>query len=283
VKVTHRQRATIFIGVIAVLSSALAAHPAPVYADGAPIILFWTHYGQFLPRATFITPGPMNLIRSTNGTEMAEEAAHHPTHLRSRDGKVIAEERTAQQLADYWSQEALDNYGGIAIDEFGHPKEALNRKMANALALTDERMPNLFIAVWHAGPLTPELAESYKNHADLVILETYFSGTTDLADWFQAKVDAARLAGILSKTIFALGINDDDPIVGTNAQPWANTPAELQAQMDWIRANAPESPGIAFFAPRGSLSLQRTAYDLAVQIFLPAKDGPGRPSGSPSP
>lgn len=196
-----------------------------------------------------------------------------PMELRTVDGKVVAEEMSPKQIADYWSSAAGEGFPGIAVDEFGHPDEVVNEKMAQALHLFRSGFPHLFVAVWHAGRLTDDLIQAYRKDADLVILETYVSGSDSLDHRFLPKLEAARDGGILEKSVFALGINDQDPRLGVALPPWANTRGELEAQMRWIRDNAPKMPGIAFFSPRASVEIEQTAVGLASKIFL--TDQPG--------
>jgi hypothetical protein len=226
----------------------------------SPLILLWTTHDDHLPHLSYVTPARLP-------AETAADAAAEPMRLKCLDGRITAEAKTAQQLADYWSSASQQGYGGIAIDEFGHMDKETDAKMLEALALIDMKCPKLFIAIWHAGALTSDLVRSYKEHADLVMLETYFSGQDDLSRRFQENLLMARDGGILGKTVFALGINDKDARVGGALKAWANSPEELKAQMEWIRKNAPEMPGVALFAPKASREIQREADDLAWRIF----------------
>jgi hypothetical protein len=235
------------------IASASLSAETPV----SPLILFWTSHGEHLSHLSYVTPA----ARASAGVSAG------PMRLKCLDGRITAAAKTTQQLADYWSSASTQGYGGIAIDEFGHLDKDTDAKMLEALALVDAKCPRLFIAIWHAGALTPDLVRSYKEHADLVMLETYFSGKTDLSRRFEENLLMARDGGILDKTVFALGINDVDARVGGVLQAWANSPEELKAQMLWIRTNAPEMPGVALFAPRASREIQREAADLAWQIF----------------
>ena len=78
----------------------------------------------------------------------------------------------------------------------------------------------------------------------------------------------AKRTGIIHKSVFALGINDNDERVkGYPLRQWANTPGNLEAQMRWIKENAPEMPGIAFFSSAASREMLKTADALAGEIF----------------
>ena len=113
----------------------------------------------------------------------------------------------------------------------------------------------LFIVAWHAGLLTPVLAQAYRDAADLVLLESYFSGgRTPWKIRMGVNLAAARSFGISGKCLFALGINDaDEDVVAGRERPWVNSVPELEEQMRWIRLlDASETPGFAFFAPRAS-------------------------------
>lgn len=264
---------------VTILIAALA--PGQVWADSHKhaVTLFWTHNDKALPRATYVTPARRSPAPTAARAKLesrrvrpgsppaAGRKVDGPIHLRSVDGKVLAAECSAEKLAAYWAHAASEGYSGIAIDEFGATDKNINDKMVRALALTREARPHLFIAVWNAGRLSEKLAQAYARYANLVMLETYFNGDRDLSRRFGRDIPVARRAGILHKTLFALGINDKNPMVGNSYQPWANTPSQLEAQMKWIRSHAPIMPGIAVFAPNASLAIQRTALDLVTKIF----------------
>jgi hypothetical protein len=78
----------------------------------------------------------------------------------------------------------------------------------------------------------------------------------------------AREGKIAHKTILALGINDRATPEALKRQGrWANSEEELTAQLRWIRAHAPDMPGVAFFAPAASPELVRFADQLAGRSF----------------
>jgi hypothetical protein len=185
-----------------------------------------------------------------------------------REGNVRGG-NSEDEIVDDWCSAWEEGYVGIAIDELGGYNFEKNRKFARALVRTKRRCPDLYIAVWHAGPLFRDLAEAYEEGADLVLLETYVSGTSSLSLRFGFKLLAARMMGIVDKSVFALGINDDEGKVReTGRGRWANSPDELRAQMQWINRYASDMPGIAIYASSGSLEMIRAADRLAGEIFL---------------
>jgi hypothetical protein len=219
--------------------------------------VFWCVNPQRLKHATHITPQ----VRVKADTEAARRHPAYPLQefwlkrglmpLRHVEGSTAASKRTAKQLADYWCQAATLGYQGIAIDEFladnGGP---VDKKMAEALRLTRQRAPKLFIAVWHSRALSPVLQKAYRAAADLVMIESYHRGA-GFEKGFAATVQTVRRAKLAHKTILALGINDKQP----KGHPWANSKQAIKAQITWIRKHAPEMPGVAFFAPHASQKL----------------------------
>lgn len=243
------------------------------------VTLFWTHDAVELSHATYVTPAQESSVHAAkdrkleatqaiSGTAMAvNRKGEGSIPLRAVDGKVRAARCSAEKLAAYWARAASKGHSGIAIDEFGDADRRVNEKMVKALMLTRKAHPHLFIAVWNAGRLSEDLARAYAQYANLVVLETYFKGDTELSRRFERDIHVARRAGILHKTLFALGINDENPFVADTHQPWANSRMQLEAQMKWIRSHAPIMPGIAIFAPNASLAIQRAALQLASKIF----------------
>ena len=133
----------------------------------------------------------------------------------------------------------------VTIDEFGWDYDGgIDRQSAAVLKAVHQKKPGLKIAVWQMrGPAAPELAAVYRDTVDLMLMETYY----DLNDaWMIAfQLQAARLNGLLGKTILGLGIGRESPDLG--GQPWTQTADELDQQLRLIRMVGPESPGVAFF------------------------------------
>jgi hypothetical protein len=159
------------------------------------------------------------------------------------------------------------------VDEFGYDGGGeVDRKMARALIRTRKQAPKLVIAVWQTKRLSGVLLKAYKEAADLVMVEQYVSGTSGLDRKFAPVLARLRRAGLLRKTVFALGINDRvKPEERKRQGRWANSEKELAAQVGWIRKHAPQMPGVAFFAPHASPKLVRFADALAGRSFAADK------------
>jgi hypothetical protein len=238
-----------------------------VAAAEPPVILFWTAYPYQLPHITHFTPNVGLGADTETAFSQPRLVQAGIVPLKSVPGKVLAKDLSALQLAQRWISAGEQGYAGIAIDEFGSGDRLIDDRMIEALDMTRKGADGLFIAVWHAGLLTRDVARAYARSADLVLLETYVAGDSGLAWHFGPKLLAARMYGLLRKTVFALGINDVDRRLGATMKPWANSPDELQAQMRWIRARAPEMPGVAFFASHASFEIQREASEIAWSVF----------------
>ncbi|MEA1950386.1 MAG: CARDB domain-containing protein [Planctomycetota bacterium] len=239
------------------ISTAIAAEP---------FVLFWCPQPIDLKNATHITPQVW-----TTGDAVGKE--QHPD-FNQRDwlkkgitplrwmGGYCYKTKTEDEFVDYWSGATRWDYRGIAIDEFGSGKKELDERMGRALVRAKRKCPKLSFVVWHAGPLTESLGQSYRDGADLVMLEKYF-GASGYEKRFAEGVERARRAKILHKTVFALGINDKDkPEAKQRWGEWANSPEILEAQIKWIRDHAPEMPGIAFYASNASPEMVRSADEL---------------------
>jgi hypothetical protein len=184
-------------------------------------------------------------------------------------GGFCYREKTEDELVEHWSKPARMGFRGIAVDELGYDGGGeVDRRMARALVRTRKQAPDLFIAVWQTRRLSPVLLKAYKEAADLVMVERYVAGTSGLDRKFAPVIDEVRRAGLLARTVLALGINDQaKPEVQKRQGRWANSKEELAAQVGWIRRHAPRMPGVAFFAPAASPRLVRFADELAGRSF----------------
>lgn len=245
--------------------------PAPVGVSPRetqlPVVLFYTYKPEALRRPSHITPKFSVVPGDETRPYQGDLLARGILPLASRGGRDQARQRSAAELAAYWGAAWDEGYAGIAIDEFGSRDRAVNQRMRDALKMLQQRCPDLYVAVWHGGPLNRRYGSSYAQNADLIMLETYTGARCALGLHFAVKLNQARRAGVAQKTVFALGINDADKRLETGGKAWANDERTLRAQMRWIRDNAPEMPGISFFAARGSAALQRRAEELAWEFF----------------
>ena len=236
-----------------------------------PFVLFWTSRPEELSSLTHVTPQ----------VDLPGEKKARPKYLKAAwlergvvplrwKGGWCYRDWSEDELCRHFSDAEEAGHVGIAIDEWGGGNQEFDQKMGRALLRTREAHPDLFIAVWCFGLFRMRVAEYLRDVADVVMIERYVDGATpdEFAVWFNAPIRVAREAGILHKTVFALGINDKAPPEEFKKHgAWANTPAELEAQMRWIRKNAPEMPGIAFFAPRCSDAMRDLADRLAGELW----------------
>jgi hypothetical protein len=239
---------------------------------GPPYFVFWCSEPQDLKNATHVTPqvwaeGDAAGKRKYRKFPQDFWLRRGVTPLRWKGGRCY-KDKSEDDLVAYWSGPAALGYKGIAIDEFGHDRGGeVDRKMARALVRTRRKAPGLFIAVWQTRRLSKVVLEAHREAADLVMLEIY-AGGEGFEKKFTQGVAEVRKAGISRKTVLALGINDRAPEKEKRERGrWANSKSVLEAQVRWIRAHAPEMPGVAFFAPRASAALVRYADDLCGRHF----------------
>jgi hypothetical protein len=265
------------LGMLLTLSAILGAAPPPgggepprTKGDRPRYAVFWCGDPKSLKNATHITPqvcveGDSAARRKYGDFTQAFWLSRGVTPLRWRGGRCY-KDKSEDELVAYWGSAADRGYKGIAIDEFGHDRGGeVDRKMARALLRTKRGNPGLFIAVWQTRRLSREVLEAYREGADLVMIEVY-AGGKGFEKKFAEAVAEARKAGILPKTILALGINDRATETEMRERGrWANTRAVLEAQVRWVRIHAPEMPGVAFFAPQASEAMLRHADELCKQ------------------
>jgi hypothetical protein len=238
---------------------------------GPRYFVFWCGDPRGLKNATHITPqvwagGDAAAKRKYGEFPQEFWLRRGVTPLRWRGGRCY-KEKSEDEFVAYWSAAADQGYKGIAIDEFGYDRGGeVDRKMARALVRTRQKAPGLFIAVWQTRRLSNVVLEAYREAADLVMLEIYAG--EEFEEKFDEGVAEVRNAGILHKTVLALGIDDRAPAAEQRERGrWANSKAVLEAQVRWIRTHAPEMPGVAFFAPRASAELVHAADELCERHF----------------
>jgi hypothetical protein len=121
------------------------------------------------------------------------------------------------------------------------------------------------------GPIPQVLAETYRDVADLVMLESYV-GNQRQYWWIASQVWSARKYGILPKTIIVLGVGKG----GNPGENWAETKEELEQQIRFARLIAPESPGVGFYS--GTPELLTSADALCAHFFHLPTNGSGLPA-----
>jgi hypothetical protein len=205
----------------------------------------------------------------------------------SDKGVVICQGKTWFDLMRNPVEKAVEilttlDYGGnpepvVCIDEFGFDFGGqADRKTAAILKETKRRKPELRIVVWHMrGPISPALAEAYRQYVDLILPEAYVGGSDDY--WqIITQARAAQLQGLAHKTLIALGLG----LGGNPGETWAVTKKELEQQVRFLRLIAPDAPGIAFYSAgikQGEPGLIEYADELAGKIDQIPANGAGLP------
>jgi hypothetical protein len=263
-------RVLVAVSLVSILAVGCAHRGSPGHRE--PFILFWTTKPETLQNATHITPQ----VHLDKG-----DKEENPLYFQSAwlergvvplkwQGGWCYKDKSEEEFVRSFCNAAEAGYVGIAIDEWGGGDPEFDAKFGRALVRTKQAHPDFFVAVWCFGFFRPRQAEFLREGADMVMIERYVDGATEeeFAHWFHGALKVARDAGIAHKTVFALGINDRasaEEIEKLHA--WANTPEELEGQMRWIHENAPEMPGIAFFAPRCSPEMLHLADTLSAELF----------------
>jgi hypothetical protein len=238
--------------------------------------VYWVARPENLSTATEVTPQVW-----VSGDEWAEQKyRRYPLALWGEKGirplswalGIAARNADAEAYAADWIATARRGYPGIAVDEFGSEDPAVNRAMAEALRRTRRELSDTFIAAWHAGPLTAELAEAYRDAADIVLVECYARTLDAFVAQARTKLGQARSLGIAGKCALSLGVNDTRPLA-SGAASQARDLDTVRSQLEWIRANAADTAGVGFFAPFASRALvdgiDRTVRELFLQPAAP--------------
>ncbi len=214
---------------------------------------------------------------------------HSPTLVSSGDWKglkargVVAASGSGHGMLNIPVAEAAErhakmDFGGnphpvITVDEFGFDYDGqIDLRTAETLRAIKKARPELGIAVWQMrGPIAPRLAATYRDEVDLVMMETYVS-PADI--WLiGAQLKAAELNGLGHKSVVGLGIGR----CGRDHVNWARSKDELEEQVRFIRAVAPESPGLAFFGlPNGHYEYRNRVVPEVPITLAQADDIAGR-------
>lgn len=186
----------------------------------------------------------------------ANEWKRRGAYAASFAGAVGSEAQLTQQYADLMNQ----GFNALAIDEVGYtnPGDPTPAWM-NAITATKITFPSSFIAIWYMGSTldsrVTQMVTSGK--IDLIVYEVYI--TPPGANWqqtLQSYINAARSAGVSNRTIIGLGTST----AYSGGYTAAQHAAFVEQQIAYIRTNAPEMPGVAFF-DAATLSGERALID----------------------
>ncbi|MGQ9730890.1 MAG: hypothetical protein ACUVX8_06390 [Candidatus Zipacnadales bacterium] len=166
-----------------------------------------------------------------------------PCHWR---GGVCYKERDQS-----WFEEHYGSAQWIAIDEIGGPGPETDKFVA-ALRALKAQQPERFTAVWFMG--AHQYWGDVTDVVDLFIPEVYLNYRGNNLSLFDGYLWRIRQAGVVSRTVFGLGINQikDDDSGEVRVSP---TKEDVLRQIRYIKRIAPEMPGVGFFtsytAPEG--------------------------------
>jgi hypothetical protein len=226
-----------------------------------PIILFWCSYPDILTHMTHVASKVWVGDYEENANILHHQDAWRAQGVMALEwtGGIYYAEKDLNSIVDKWRRIYKKGAYAVQIDEFFPQSEMVNKKFIKALEMIKKEYPDRFLAVWHGSFLPEDLLTAYAKYIDLVILENYF--VDQFYGWllFSVNTERARKGGIINKTIFGLKISE---------APWESQKKYLNEQIAWIRKNANEMPGIAFFAPRANQESLLGAEELAVSYFL---------------
>jgi hypothetical protein len=259
---------------------------APVRLD-VPVLIaeraldfVWYRYEPWLRWPTVITSAnDADLPRLRNRGIRALRWMYGSNHpVAAKEGRPAeAFEAEAEQYYRVPEGFAFDGYG---IDEFGgYPQtETEARGLAWLRGLRDARreFPKGFVvAAWHGGGVRDTWVGLYKQAADLLLLEAYDMyyvphelGTENIYADLRGRLIAPRAADLFTraygspcKVLLALDLCGGRETYGDAG--------ELEQVIRWIRREAPEMRGIAFFnGSDASEAVERAADRLCFEYFV---------------
>jgi hypothetical protein len=153
------------------------------------------------------------------------------------EGGVCYEDWPVERFVRSWGE-----HDWIAIDEVGGPGEVTDKFIA-AWEQLEEQKPDQFRAVWYMG--AHQYWGEIDHLIDLFLPEIYLNYRSNHLGQFDSYLETAREAGVIEKTIPALGIMEretDRGLLRVTA-----TRADVLRQFRYLKRTAPELNGIGFF------------------------------------
>ena len=122
---------------------------------------------------------------------------------------------------------------------------------------------SVVLFMWHIIFLRRKMADFYRiSKTDYILIEAYWPWKWRAFLWlfFRLNWRVARKAGILNRTLFVLGINDNEQRRLESIRKgdpwhllrWANDERTMRAQLEYIQRRCPGMAGIGFFVQGGS-------------------------------
>lgn len=162
-----------------------------------------------------------------------------------RRGAIPARWKGGVCYRDWPVERFVESWGDsdwIAIDEVGGPGEVTDKFIAAWEQLEDQK-PDQFRAVWYMG--AHEYWGQIDHLIDLFLPEIYLNYRGNHLGQFDSYLATARRAGVIGKTIPALGINRRKTERGlVSVSP---TREDVLRQFRYLKRTAPELSGIGFF------------------------------------
>lgn len=215
-------------------------------------MLYWAKESATLEHATHIVN---SVWVGTEEDNPDEDPVYHRDAWLDRGvvpldwaGGRVYSDRGVDELVRGWSGSIGNGHVGIAIDEFGSLDREENETLAAALLQLRERHPSAVIAVWHAGLITRAVADAYRQAADLVLLESYVSGSSALGLKFAPYLWSARRFNLEAKTL---------PSIALGHERYAETLEDASAQLDWLARRADDFAGVAIYGSKADPDLAR--------------------------
>lgn len=162
-----------------------------------------------------------------------------------RRGAIPGQWKGGVCYSDWPLEEFVESWGGsnwIAIDEVGGPGEITDKFIA-AWEQLEQQHPDQWRAVWYMG--AHEYWGEIDHLIDLFLPEIYLNYRGNHLGQFDSYLRIARAAGVIDKTIPALGINQ----IRSDRGLVRNSPtrADVLRQFRYLKRTAPELNGIGFF------------------------------------
>ena len=222
------------------------------------------NYWQARPEQRFVT-SVMDNSKTTEAAIRWKRRGVMPLGYKSGQWHWAHGYDSPEKMTTLWKDLPAQR-AGIVIDEFGGG-DAVDQQLGEALLLTREQRPKMFIAPYCLSVSGSKMIDGYRQ-SNLILVETYTS------DWrwdgtITGRWKTAVDAGLKDKSIAVLGLGSQ----------WIGTERELRRVFRMIRATCPHMPGVGFFPdvpPRLMKAVDSAIEDYFLNPVIEARVDKGR-------
>jgi hypothetical protein len=193
-------------------------------------------------------------------------------------GGATSNDRTVEETVERILEGGRIGNNQIIIDEYVFLFRNNMKTLRTAVAAAKRINPDLQIIMWNNTWVTPKAAKFFREYIDMIFIESYWPWKSRPMLWlfFKTNYHVVRKHGLLNRTVFILGINDDREKRKESLRdgdwwaylPWANDEKTLRKQITYVRDRCPGTQGIGFFVKKSSDDIVYTADRLAGELIF---------------